>query len=118
MERMSRKPGLLGAVLYGLIAYYIIAYIPLGYAITLVAPFIAGLVVGATSSNAKQSAIAGVLTGIFAPLLIIGARLLLTGSRYLTVSRTGILWILPFIHVFFVILLTSIGTTLVLKARK
>ncbi|MEB3755982.1 MAG: hypothetical protein GSR79_03895 [Desulfurococcales archaeon] len=117
MERISKEPGLLGAVLYGLIAYYIIAYIPLGYTITLIAPFIAGLVVGATSKTVKQSAIAGFLTGLFIPLLIIGVRLLLTGTQVLTVTRTGILWILPLIHVLIVVLITSIGTTLVLRNR-
>ncbi|MCE4614062.1 MAG: hypothetical protein F7B60_00830 [Desulfurococcales archaeon] len=118
MEKTSKEPGLLGAVLYGLIAYYIIAYIPLGYTITLVAPFIAGLVVGATSKTVKQSTIAGILTGFFAPLLIIGARLLLTGSQVLTITKTGIMWVLPFIQVFIVILITSIGTTLILRNRK
>ncbi|MCE4607259.1 MAG: hypothetical protein F7B59_08050 [Desulfurococcales archaeon] len=118
MERMNREPGLLGAVLYGLITYYIIAYIPLGYTITLIAPFIAGLVVGATSKTVKQSTIAGFLTGLFAPLLIIGARLLLTGSQVLTITKTGILWTLPFIQVFAVILITSIGVTLILRNRE
>jgi hypothetical protein len=118
VDKGLREPGLLGAIIYGLIAYYIIAYIPIGHIAGLTAPFIAGIVVGSMSKNIKQSVTAGVVTGILAPFLLLGTRILLSGTQVLEITETGILWLLPVLHVFIVILLTAMGTTIVVRSGK
>ncbi|MEB3772146.1 MAG: hypothetical protein GSR82_00535 [Desulfurococcales archaeon] len=118
VDKSLREPGLLGAIVYGLIAYYIIAYIPAGHIAGLIAPFIAGIVAGSMSKTVKQSVIAGVITGLLAPLLLLGTRILLTGTQVLTVTRTGILWMLPALHVFTVILLATVGTAIIVRSGK
>lgn len=107
------EPGLLGSIVMGLIVYYLTAYTPLGHAASLIAPFLGGIVAGIAAGTPRRGLAAGLASGLLAPLLLIAVRLLTVGTNALAITRTGILWIIPYIHVIIVFALAASGAALV-----
>ncbi|MCE4617641.1 MAG: hypothetical protein F7C32_03560 [Desulfurococcales archaeon] len=103
--------GLGSYVMAGLAGYYIGGLTIETHMANSIASLLAGIFIGLSTWKLKRVTIAAILTGLLGPGLLFLARML-DAPNMLRLSITGAMFILPWLYSFLVILLSSIGMSI------